>query len=410
MTMEFKCRTLLRPRPPSMTGPPGSLFGREMHRYPCGIAPLLYASWVALALIAGCSAQEEKPAPPPLGVTIAPVVQKDVPIRQEWVGTMVGNVDAEIRPKVEGFLLTRLYTEGSYVEKGQPMFQLDKRQAQAAVEQATGNLERARAALSQAQIDVRRFTALVAQRAVSQAELDKATSSERAASATVDADQAALDNAKLNLGWTTVTSPISGIAGVAKVGIGDLITPVAVMTTVSTVNPIYVDISIAEQDYMRFQRNKPSQSKQQNLELILGDGTVYPHRGSVRFVNREVDSRTGTIQVRGEFPNPGNVLRPGQYARIRAVTELRKAAFLIPQQSVSELQGVYQVGVVGSDNKVTIKTVKLGPQFGDMWVVESGLQAGENVIVDGLQRVKTGATVAPTPFKDTQASAKNGEK
>jgi membrane fusion protein, multidrug efflux system len=410
MTMEFKCRTLLRPRPQSMTGPPGSLFGPEMHRYPSGIAPLLYASWVALALIAGCSAKEEKPAPPPLGVTIAPVVQKDVPIRQEWVGTMVGNVDAEIRPKVEGFLLTRLYTEGSYVEKGQPMFQLDKRQAQAAVEQATGNLERARAALSQAQIDVRRFTPLVAQRAVSQAELDKATSSERAASATVDADQAALDNAKLNLGWTTVTSPISGIAGVAKVGIGDLITPVAVMTTVSTVNPIYVDISIAEQDYMRFQRNKPSQSKQQNLELILGDGTVYPHRGSVRFVNREVDSRTGTIQVRGEFPNPGNVLRPGQYARIRAVTELRKAAFLIPQQSVSELQGVYQVGVVGSDNKVTIKTVKLGPQFGDMWVVESGLQAGENVIVDGLQRVKTGATVAPTPFKDTQASAKNGEK
>ena len=410
MTMEFKCRTLLRPRPQSMPGPPGSLFGREMHRYPSGIAPLLYASWVALALIAGCSAKEEKPAPPPLGVTIAPVVQKDVPIRQEWVGTMVGNVDAEIRPKVEGFLLTRLYTEGSYVEKGQPMFQLDKRQAQAAVEQATGNLERARAALSQAQIDVRRFTPLVAQRAVSQAELDKATSSERAASATVDADQAALDNAKLNLGWTTVTSPISGIAGVAKVGIGDLITPVAVMTTVSTVNPIYVDINIAEQDYMRFQRNKPSQSKQQNLELILGDGTVYPHRGSVRFVNREVDSRTGTIQVRGEFPNPGNVLRPGQYARIRAVTELRKAAFLIPQQSVSELQGVYQVGVVGSDNKVTIKTVKLGPQFGDMWVVESGLQAGENVIVDGLQRVKTGATVAPTPFKDTQASAKNGEK
>jgi membrane fusion protein (multidrug efflux system) len=383
---------------------------RKSSSHPVRIWRLLFAPLLLLATIAGCSSKEEKPAPPPLGVTVTPVVQKDVPIHQEWVGTMVGNVDAEIRPKVEGFLLTRLYTEGSYVEKGQPMFQLDKRQAQAAVEQATGNLERARAALSQAQIDVRRFAPLVAQRAVSQAELDKATSSERAASATVDADQAALDNAKLNLGWTTVTSPISGIAGVAKVGIGDLITPTTVMTTVSTVNPIYVDINIAEQDYMRFQRNKPSQSKQQNLELILGDGTIYPHRGSVRFVNREVDSRTGTIQVRGEFPNPGNVLRPGQYARIRAVTELRKAAFLIPQQSVSELQGVYQVGVVGSDNKVTIKTVKLGPQFGDMWVVESGLQLGENVIVDGLQRVKTGVTVAPTPFKDTQANAMNGEK
>jgi membrane fusion protein, multidrug efflux system len=382
----------------------------KTNSHPVHISRLFFAPLLVLATIAGCSSKEEKPAPPPLGVTVTAVVQKDVPIRQEWVGSMVGNVDAEIRPKVEGFLLTRLYTEGSYVGKGQPMFELDKRQAQAGVEQATGNLERARAALNQAQIDVRRFTPLVAQRAVSQAELDKATSSERAASATVDADQAALDNAKLNLGWTVVTSPISGIAGVAKVGIGDLITPTTVMTTVSSVNPIYVDVNIAEQDYMRFQRNKQKQSREQTLELILGDGTLYPHRGSVRFVNREVDTRTGTIQVRGEFPNPGNVLRPGQYARIRAVTELRKAAFLIPQQCVSELQGVYQVGVVGSDNKVTIKTVKLGPQFGDMWVVESGLQAGENVIVDGLQRVKTGVTVAPTPFKDTQASAMNGEK
>ncbi len=410
MTSECKCKIPLGLRQQAIEETPVFFHGQKTYSYAIRISRPLLASLLLLATIVGCSSKEEKPAPPPLGVTVTPVVQKDVPIHQEWVGTMVGNVDAEIRPKVEGFLLTRLYTEGSYVEKGQPMFQLDKRQAQAAVEQATGNLERARAALSQAQIDVRRFTPLVAQKAVSQAELDKATSSERAASATVDADQAALDNAKLNLGWTTVTSPISGIAGVAKIGIGDLITPTTVMTTVSTVNPIYVDINIAEQDYMRFQRNKPNQSKQPNLELILGDGTIYPQRGSVRFVNREVDSRTGTIQVRGEFPNPGNVLRPGQYARIRAVTELRKAAFLIPQQSVSELQGVYQVGVVGSDNKVTIKTVKLGPQFGDMWVVESGLQPGENVIVDGLQRVKTGMTVAPTPFKDTQANAMNGAK
>jgi membrane fusion protein (multidrug efflux system) len=318
---------------------------------------------------------------------------------------MAGNVDAEIRPKVEGFLLTRLYQEGSYVKKGQPMFQLDTRQAQAAVEQASGNLERARAALAQAQIDVRRYTPLVAQRAVSQAELDKAQSSERAAAATVDADQAVLNNAKLNLGWTTVTAPISGIAGIAKVAIGDLMTPITVMTTISNVDPIYVDVNIAEQDYLRFQREKPASKGNQNLELILGDGAVYPRRGRVLFLNREVDSRTGTIQVRGEFPNPGNVLRPGQYARVRAVTEVRKGALLIPQQAVSELQGVYQVGVVGSDNKVAIKTVKLGPLFGDMWVVESGLQAGENVVVDGLQRVKTGVTVTPTPYKNTQATA-----
>jgi membrane fusion protein, multidrug efflux system len=367
---------------------------------------LLAVLMVALAICAGCTSNAEKPAPPPPGVTVTPVIQKDVPIHQEWVGTMAGNTDADIRPKVEGFLLARVYTEGSYVEKGQPLFQLDQRQAQAAVEQAQGTLERTRAALSQAQIDVRRYTPLVAQKAVSQAELDKALSSEKAAKAELQADQAALDNAKLNLGWTTVTSPISGIAGVAKVGIGDLMTPVTVMTTVSSVDPIYVDVNIAEQDYLRFRREKPSEARgSQNLELILGDGTIFPRRGRTLFLNREVDSRTGTIQVRGEFPNPGNVLRPGQYARVRAVTELRKGALLIPQQSVSELQGVYQVGVVAPDNKATIKIVKLGPQTGDMWVVESGLQAGENVVVDGLQRIKSGMTVAPSAFKNTQANA-----
>jgi RND family efflux transporter MFP subunit len=411
MNKEFHCRVPARPsRETTFAGTPASSRKRLIGTHsPIG-SQLLCASLLVLGTLAGCFSKEEKPAPPPPGVTIAPVVQKEVPIHQEWVGTMVGNVDAEIRPKVEGFLLVRLYTEGSFVGKGQPMFQLDKRQAEAAVEQATGNLERARAALAQAQIDVHRYTPLVAQRAVSQAELDKATSSERAATATVDADQAVLNNAKLNLGWTTVTSPISGIAGVAKVAIGDLMTPTTVMTTISNVNPIYVDVSIAEQDYLRFRSNKPNQAGKHDLELILGNGTVYPHRGRVLFLNREIDSRTGTIQVRGEFSNPGNVLRPGQYARVRAVTELRKGALLIPQQAVSELQGVYQVGVVGADNKVEIKIVKLGPQFGDMWIVESGLQLGEHVIVDGLQRVKTGTAVEPAPFKDTQTDAGNGGK
>lgn len=370
---------------------------------------LLAALMVALVIGAGC-ATSEKPAPPPPGVTVIPVLQKDVPLYQEWVGTMVGNVDADIRPKVDGFLLTRLYAEGSYVEKGQQLFLLDQRQAQAAVEQAQGKLERSRAVLDQAQIDVRRYTPLVAQKAVSQAELDKALSMEKAATAEVEADQASLDNAKLNLEWTTVTSPISGIAGVAKVGIGDLMTPITVMTTISSVDPIYVDINVAEQDYLRFRREKLGEAAGQNLALILGDGTAFPRRGRALFVNREVDSRTGTIQVRCEFPNPGNVLRPGQYARIRAVTELLKGALLVPQQSVSELQGLYQVGVVAPDNKVTIKTIKLGPQTGDMWVVESGLQAGDSVVVDGLQRIKGGMTVAPSPFKDTQTNALTGGK
>src|SRR5499427_1417503 len=301
-----------------------------LRKHPGRQRRLIEISTVVLLVCAGCSSSAEKPAPPPPTVTVTPVIEKEVPITQEWVGTMAGNTDADIRPKVEGFLLTRLYDEGSYVDKGQAMFQLDRRQADAAVEQAQGNLERARASLGQAQIDVRRFTPLVAQRAVSQAELDKATSAEKAAKASVDADQAALDNAKLNLGWTTVTSPISGIAGIAKVAIGDLITPTTAMTTVSSVNPIYVDVNIAEQDYLRFRREKTAaQAAGRNLQLILGDGTVYPNRGHVLFLGREVDTRTGTIQVRGEFPNPGNVLRPGQYARVRAVTELRKGALLV---------------------------------------------------------------------------------
>lgn len=368
---------------------------------------VLVALTLAITISAGCSTKAEKPAPPPPGVTVTPVAQKDVSIYQEWVGTMVGNVDADIRPKVEGFLLSRLYEEGSFVQKGQPMFQLDQRQCQAALGQAQGKLERTRATLAQAQIDVRRYTPLVAQRAVSQAELDKALSSERAAKAQLDADQAEVDNAKLNLGWTAVTAPISGVAGIAKVGIGDLMTPITLMTTISSVDPIYVDVNISEVDYLRFKREKTGAAVGKNLELILGDGTVFPQRGRALFANREVDSRTGTIQVRGEFPNPGNILRPGQYARIRAVTEVRKGALLIPQQCVSELQGVYQVGVVSPDSKATIKTIKLGPQTGDMWVVESGLQAGDNVVVDGLQRIRTGMTVAPSPFKNTQVVERN---
>ncbi len=364
---------------------------------------------VALAGCAGCSSKAANTAPPPPpGVTVTPVIQKDAPIYQEWVGTMAGNVDADIRPKVGGFLLTQLYQEGSYLQKGQPMFQLDKRETQTVVGQAQGELERARALLHQAQVDVDRYTPLVAEKAVSQAELDKALSMKAGAIAQINTNQAILDNAELDLGWTTVTSPISGIAGVSKVQIGDLMTPNTIMTTVSSVNPIFVDFSIAEQDYLRFVREKTGRTTAKSVELILGDSSVYPERGHLNFVNREVDSHTGTIQVRGEFSNPGNILRPGQYARIRAITEMRKDALLIPQQAVSEFQGIYQVGVIASDNKATIKNVKLGPQFGDMWVVEEGLNAGENVVVDGLQRIKNGMTVSPTPFKDTQANASLG--
>src|SRR5246127_5082297 len=268
---------------------------------------------IALTVCAGCSSKAEKPAPPPPGVTVAAVIQRDVPIRQEWVGTMAGNVDADIRPKVEGFLLSRLYMEGSYVEKGQPMFQLDKRQAQAAVEQATGNLERARAALAQAQIDVRRYTPLVAQKAVSQAELDKAQSAERACLATVAADQAGLDNAKLDLVWTTVTSPISGIAGVAKIGIGDLITPTTVMTTVSSVNPIYVDVNIAEQDYLRLTREKSNRGGPHASDVNSGRRLVLSPRRASTFC----ESRGGFAN--GNDSSTRRIPKSRKHAPARAV-------------------------------------------------------------------------------------------
>ena len=366
----------------------------------------LWSFLLPAMVLSGCSSGEPKPAPPPPGVTVFTVLQRDVPVYQEWVGTMAGNIDAEIRPKVEGFLLSKLFSEGSFVKKGQAMFQLDDRQSQAAVQQALGQLEEANAALAQAQIDVRRYTPLVQQKAVSQAELDKATSRQRAATAQVAAAQAVLDNARLNLTWATVVSPISGIPGIAKVGIGDLMTPNTIMATVSAVNPIYVDFSIAEQDYLRFARDKTERGA--DLELILGNGSVYPQRGHSLLVNREIDSRTGTIQVRAEFPNPTSVLRPGQYARIRSKTDIRKNALLIPQRAIAELQGIYQVGVVDSENKVTIRAVKTGPQFGDMWVIETGLQLGDKVVVDGLQRLRDGMTVAPSEFKDTQANAVHG--
>jgi membrane fusion protein (multidrug efflux system) len=321
---------------------------------------------------------------------------------------MTGNIDADIRPKVEGFLLKRLYVEGSLVKKGQPLYELDPRQAQAAVEQQQGKLETAQAALAQANIDVNRYRPLVADRAVSQAELDKAQSLQRAGGAEVAAQRAALNNAKLDLGWTKVTSPITGIAGISKVAIGDLISPETVMATVSALNPIYVDINIAEQDYLRFVREGTGRKPGQHLELILGDGSVFPHPGRVLLVNREVDTRTGTIAVRAEFPNPGNVLRPGQYARIRAVTQNLQNALVVPQRSIAELQGIYQVGIVNNENKVAIREVKTGPQVGDMWVITEGLQVGDKVVVDGFQRLRDGMTVNPQPFKDTQANAVKG--
>jgi len=357
----------------------------------------------ALSLAAiGCGrhAAAAKDAPPQ--VVVDTVVQRDQPVYQEWIGTTQGNVNADIRPKVEGYLMRRVYQEGSYVQRGQLLCEIDPRQTQAQLRQAEANLEQARAGLTKSERDVQRFEPLAAEKALSQQELDNARSARSAAQATVGALQAAVEQARLNLSWTRVTSPISGIAGLAQQQVGDLVGPQTVLTTVSTVDPIRVEYKVSEQDYLQF-RSDPAMRNAQ-LELVLADGTLFPHKGHILLTGREVDIKTGTITTIGLFPNPGNVLRPGQYAKVRAVTNVRRAALLVPQRAVNELQGIEQVAVVGAGDVVSIRTVKTGERVGSEWIINEGLQPGDRVIVEGFARVKSGMKVAAQDAATATAS------
>jgi membrane fusion protein, multidrug efflux system len=338
------------------------------------------------------------PPPPPPAVVVTTVVQQDVPVIREWIGTTEGNVNAEIRPKVDGYLLRRVYAEGGLVRQGDLLFTIDPRQTQTQVEQVQADLAQAQAQLAKAQQDVNRFRPLAAEKAVSQQELDNALSAERAAKAAVDARQAAVHQARLSLGWARVSSPISGIAGAAQAQVGDLVSPSTVLTTVSQCDPIRVVYQLSEQEYLGYQRRiqqQPAAAREDNLELILADGSVFPHKGRVLFEGRQVDVKTGTIASVGLFPNPGNLLRPGQYAKIRAVTEVKKGALLVPQRAVNDLQGGAQVAVVGSDSKAEIRTVQTGERVGTLWVIDKGLQPGERVVVEGFTKVKSGVAVVP---------------
>jgi membrane fusion protein (multidrug efflux system) len=366
------------------------------------------AAAVAIGAFAGCSKSAPPPAPPPPAVQVAPVIQKDVSIYQEWIGSLDGNVNAEIRPQIEGYLLDRTYAEGSAVKAGQVLFEIDPREFQASYDQAKGSVSQYEAALANANTTVTRYKPLAAQKAISQQELDDAETRQLTAQANLDSARAALERAKLNLGWTKVASPIEGIAGTAKSQIGDLVGKTTVMTTVSQVNPIRVYFNPSEQEYLAWvgkygpvEKTLRNQNPNEGpLQLILSDGSTFPHRGKAILVGREVDVKTGTIQIAGVFPNPGDVLRPGQSGKVRVAVDTRKGAILVPQRAVSELQGSHQVGVVGSDNKVTIKVVKLGPTEGSMYVIDEGLKPGDRIIVEGLQRVRSGMTVAP---KETSA-------
>jgi membrane fusion protein (multidrug efflux system) len=365
-----------------------------------------------LLLLAGLAAacgKEGPPQMPPPEVLVTPVQQRNVPIYSAWIGTIEGYVNAEIRPKVQGYLLTQNYTNGSVVKSGQLLFQIDPRQFKASLDQAVGALESAKAILKKTELDVARYKPLAAQGAVSQEELDNAVQQNEANKAAVFQAEANVEQARLNLDWTQVTSPIDGIAGINNAQIGDLVGNSTVLTTVSTVEPIKVAFPISEQEYLRFakQINRESQTGEHDpdapkLELVLANGNVYQREGHFLAVNRQVDERTGTLLVQAAFPNPENVLRPGGYAKVRAATDVAKNALVIPQRAVLDLQGTFQVYVLNGD-KVSVRDVTPGARTGSDWVMDKGLKPGESVVVEGLQKIRDGVTVVAKPAPASEA-------
>jgi membrane fusion protein, multidrug efflux system len=370
---------------------------------------LLAAACLSAGLLTGCGEhQAAGPAAP--AVEVVEVAVKDVPIMREWVGTTDGLVNAKINAQVQGYLIKQNYKEGSEVKKGQVLFEIDARPFQAALEQAKGELAIAEGQFYTAKANLEKIRPLAAVNAVSKKDLDDAIGREASAKAAVQAAKAAVRKAEIDLSFTKITSPIDGIAGISKAQLGDLVGSPGgpELTTVSTVDPIKVFVPLSEQEYMRFRREAEargnSESKEDNLDLILADGRVFAHKGRVYFADRQVDERTGTIKVATLFPNPGNILRPGQFAKIRALIETQKGALLVPQRAVNELQGRFQVAVVGPDDKVDLRWVKVGERAGALWVIDEGLKPRERVIVEGIQKVKAGMPVTPKPYQEAPAS------
>src|SRR3989440_978932 len=393
---------------------------------------------VIAALSAGCrDATTAAAAEPPPAVEIEPVTEKDVPIYGEWVGTTVGYVTAQIRARVSGYLMRQNYKEGTLVKAGDVLFEIDPRtyefaehqaraalllaesqleQSRAQVAQAEAELARAEATQKRSELDVARYAPLAGSGAVTQQEVDNAVQTDsanvamvKAAAANVanaragvsrtQADierlRAALGDAQLNTGWTKGLSPITGIPGIKNANIGDLIEASTPLTTISQLDPIYVQIAISEQEYLRWSRRGATE-RLRDLRIVLADGTTYPHRGTAEILDRDVGRTTGTINLRGVFPNPGELLRPGQFVKVRAVVDLKKDAILVPQRAVQDLQGIHQVAVVGADETVDVRKVQLGQRVGSFWIVEQGVKPGERVVVEGLDKVRAGAKVKLT--------------
>ena len=402
------------------------------HRYVCSsgrVSRLWIPPLAALVTLLGaCGSQAPVGHMPPPDVEVTQAEARDVPIVREWIGTLDGRVNAEIRAQVSGYLLRQDYREGSFVHKGQSLFEIDPRPFEAAInqakgmlaqaegnlQQANGNLAQSKARLGKAELDVQRYAPLAKTKAISQEEMDNAVQAEIEARANEDAAQAAIeaakasiasakasvDNAALNLEFTRIVAPVEGIAGLATVQVGNLVSPTSgVLTMVSTVDPIKAYFTVSEQEYMQSHRDIESGGSDggwaNSFELVLADGSVYPRKGTFFMADRQVDVGTGSLRLAVLFPNPGNVLRPGQYGRVRAVLGVRKAAVLIPQRAVGELQGGYQVAVVDGANKVAMRNVRMGERIGTSWIVEDGVQAGERVVVEGLQKVRNGVLVNP---------------
>ncbi|HKV48733.1 MAG TPA: efflux RND transporter periplasmic adaptor subunit [Candidatus Acidoferrales bacterium] len=385
---------------------------------------LLFTAGVVGGL-SGCRGKAE--ANSPAGgfvptVDVASVQQRDVPLTSEWIASLDGYVNAQIQPHVSGYLIRQEYKEGSVVHKNDVLFEIDPRPFQAALDQSKGQLAQAEAQINQAQAqlakatqDVARDTPLAEAKAIAQSELDDDLQAKAGASAAVTAAQAAttaakaaVEQAQLNLSFTKITSLIDGVAGIAQAQIGDLVSTSTVLTSVSQVQPIKVYFSMSEQDYLHAQEGPHGKVRGDvlplagvPLTLVLADGSVYPHTGKVLWTDRQIDPSTGTIRVAAAFPNSNNVLRPGQYGRVRAVTQVRQNALVVPQAAVTELQGTYSVAVVGPDNKVAVQQVQVGPQVGPNWIITQGLSANQKVMVGGLQYARPGAMVNPKPVAAT---------
>jgi len=380
---------------------------RFRNSFPLTLRVTLAALAGFFVLIPASCRKEPPPAPQKTEVEVVQVLQKDVPTVHEWVGTADGLVNATIRAQVTGYLIKQSYNEGDFVKKGQVLFQIDPRPFQAALDQAQGSLAQMEALYENAQANLARVRPLAAKNALSKKDLDDAVASESSTRAQVLSARAAVENARLNLGFTKITSLISGMAGIARAQVGDLVGPTVQggeLTTVSTINPIKIYYTINEQAYINFMRRFSSESaglleaKKLPIKLILGDGSPYPYPGRFFAIDRQVDVRTGTLRVAALFPNPANLLRPGQFVRVRVLLGTRKGALLVPQRSVLELQGSYQVAVVGTGNKVEMRPVHPGERVGTLWEIESGLKPGETVVAEGLQKVKQGTVVQTRPF------------